>query len=144
MDATASTNSAQVVTSIVKYNTAGAPVSQTDPLERTVKIGYADNFNASGTFNTFAYPTTLTDPAGNFSQVKYRYDIGANVWAKSPAPAGNTTGKETTREYDLVGRALKETIVNTAPTRARGYPTNGIKPSFFRRQHKFLKDSNAE
>ena len=116
-DANYPTNSANAVTSSVKYNTAGAVVSQTTPWDgtntRTVKIDCADVFTTTGNPTTYAYPTKIYDPAGNYSQVKYRYDIGANVWAKSPAPAGNPTGKETTREYDLVGRALKETIVNT-------------------------------
>jgi hypothetical protein len=114
------TDASQAVTSNVKYNTAGAPVAQITPSSdsinptRTVKIGYADTFNDDlNTRNTFAYPTTLTDPAGNFSLVKYRFDIGANVWAKSPAPANNTSGKETSREFDALGRLLKQTLLNT-------------------------------
>ena len=101
------------VTSSVKYNTTGGTVAHIDPLGRTVKIDYADAFNDNLNRNTYAYPTTLTDPANNSSTVKYRYDIGTNVWAKSPAPTGNTTGKETTRTYDSIGRLSKETLVNT-------------------------------
>lgn len=76
------------VTSSVKYNTTGAVVSQTDPMGRVSRIGYTDNFNSTGNPATFAYPTTVTDPAGtslgdslHSSTVKYRYDMGANVWA---------------------------------------------------------------
>ena len=70
----------------MKYNTAGSPVSKTDPLSRVVRIGYADSFDSSGNPATYAYPTTLTDPAGtslgdsaHSSTVQYRYDTGANV-----------------------------------------------------------------
>ena len=120
------------VTSSTKYNITGAPVAQIDPLGRTVKISYADVFNDTpSNRNTFAYPTKLTDMAGNFSEVKYRYDIGANVWAKSPAPAGNTTGKETVREFDLIGRLQKETLVNTGAYTRYEYPTNNIQSKVF-------------
>ncbi|MBK8147760.1 MAG: RHS repeat protein [Acidobacteria bacterium] len=120
------------VSSQIKYNIAGAPVAQIDPLSRTVKISYADAFNdTSTTRNTYAYPTKLYDPAGNHSEVKYRFDTGANVWAKSPAPAGNSTGKETTREYDAVGRLLKDTVVNSGAYTRLEYPTNNIQTKVF-------------
>ncbi len=120
------------VTSTVKYNTTGATVAQSDPLGRTVKINYADSFNDStGNRNTFAYPTTLTDPAGNSSTVIYRYDFGANVRAQSPAPAGNPTGKISTREYDALGRPIKESIVNTGAYTRYEYPANNIQSKVF-------------
>lgn len=125
------------VTSAVKYNTAGAVVAQIDALGRTVKISYADNFNDTTTSrHTYAYPTKITelansDTTNNFSEVKYRFDSGANVWAKSPAPAGNTTGKETTRLYDAIGRLEKETLVNTGAYTRYEYPTNGIQSKNF-------------
>jgi YD repeat-containing protein len=134
-DATDPYDSNDAVISSMKYNTAGAVVSKTTPWDgtntRTVKIDYADNFNTNGNPTTYAYPTKVYDPAGNYSQAKYRYDIGANVWAKSPAPAGNTTGKETTREFDSVGRPLKETLVNNGAYTRYEYPTNGIQSKVF-------------
>ncbi len=121
------TNSSEAVSTSIKYNTAGAPVEQIDALGRTVKINYADNFNDTTTSrNTYAYPTKLYDPLNNYSEVKYRFDIGANVWAKSPAPAGNSTGKETARIYDSIGRLEKETLVNTGAYTRYEYPTNQI------------------
>ncbi len=131
------TNSSEAVTSSVKYNTAGAVVSQISPgstigTTREVRIGYADDFNSTGNPGTFAYPTTVTDPAGNFSQVKYRYDIGANVRAQSPAPAGNTQGKITEREFDSIGRLLKDKIVNYGGAYTRyEYPSNGIQSKVY-------------
>ena len=119
------------VTSQVKYNTTGAPVANIDPLGRTVRISYADAFNDNQNRNTFAYPTKLTDPANNYSEVKYRFDTGANVWAKSPAPAGNTNGKETARIYDSLGRVQKETIVNSGAYTRYEYPLNQIQSKVF-------------
>lgn len=125
-DVNSPTNGSLAVTNLIKYNTAGSPVAQVDPLSRQTKIEYADSFNDSTSRNTFAYATKLYDPASNYSEVKYRFDIGANVWAKSPAPAGNSSGKETTREYDSIGRLEKEKIVNTGAYTRYEYPTSGI------------------
>ncbi len=120
------------VTSSTKYNITGAPVAQIDPLGRMIKISYADVFNDTpSNRNTFAYPTKLTDTAGNFSEVKYRYDIGANVWAKSPAPQGQSQGKITTRIYDDVGRIEKQKIENTGAYTRYEYPTNNIQSKVY-------------
>ena len=107
-------NQSGPITREVKYDMAGSAVAQIDPTGRTVRIGYADNFNSSSGGGTFAYPTTLTDPNGKSSQVRYRFDIGANVWANSPAPAGNTLGKESVREYDDAGKLIKNQITGGA------------------------------
>ena len=97
-----------------------------------MKISYADSFNDNvNNRNTFAYPTKLTDPANNFSEVKYRFDIGANVQAKSPAPAGNTSGKETVRLYDSLGRLQKETLVNSGAYTRYEYPSNQIQSKIY-------------
>lgn len=126
------------VTSSVKYNTTGAVVAQIDALGRTTKIGYADAFNDNQNRNTFAYPTKLTelantDPTNNYSLVKYRFDTGANVWAKSPSAAGNPigSGKETVRLYDALGRLERETLVNTGAYTRYEYPTNQIQSKVF-------------
>jgi YD repeat-containing protein len=126
------TSASEAVTSRIRYDIAGSPVAALDPLNRKVKTDYADSFNdTTVSRNTFAYPTTLTDPANNSSTVKYRYDTGANVWAKSPAPAGNTSGKETTREYDTIGRLSKETIVNSGAYTRYEYPANQIQSKVY-------------
>ncbi len=125
-DAIASTNVSLSIKNQIKYNTAGAPVAQIDPLNRQIKILYNDSFNDNINRNSYAYATKLYDPAGNFSEVKYRFDAGANVWAKSPAPAGNSSGKETTREYDSLGRLQKEKVVNSGAYTRYEYPTSGI------------------
>ncbi len=130
------------ISSTIKYNTTGAAVSKTTPWNgtstRTVQIGYADDFNGSVPavggvpVSTHAYPTSFTDPAGNSSTVEYRFDIGANVWAKSPHLNPTTPGKETTRVYDDKGRIQKETIVNNGGAYTRyEYPTNGTQSQVF-------------
>ena len=120
--------------SSVRYDIAGSPVAKIDALDRKVTIDYSDVFNdTTTTRNTFAYPTTLTDPNEQSSTVKYRYDIGANVEATSPAPAGNSYGKMTRRTYDDFGRLTRDAVwknvssqwVEHAYTR-REFPTNGI------------------
>lgn len=122
-DANAPNDAGQAVSSQIKYNVAGGVVAQLDPLNRETKISYADSFNDNNSRNTFAYPTKVTDPAGYFSTVKYRYDIGANVRAESPAPAGQTAGKTTVRNFDSIGRLERETLLNTgAYTRYVYYP----------------------
>jgi YD repeat-containing protein len=125
------TNSSYAVTSSVKYNTAGSAVAQISPWSSTatrqVKISYTDNWNDSVSRSaTYAYPTALTDPANYSSTVKYRYDVGANVRAESPAPAGQSAGKTTTREFDEIGRLLKESIVNTGAYTRYVYSDNGV------------------
>ena len=121
-------------TSSIKYNTAGAPVSQTDPMNRVVKIGYADNFNSAVSGSTYAYPTVLTDPANNSSTVQYRYDIGANIEAISPAPAGNSFGKKTKRFYDAMGRLERDSVYldTTEYSYVRHeYPSNGVQSKVY-------------
>ena len=106
--------------STVKYNTAGSVVSKTTPWDgtntRTVSISYTDtsSWNDGVSRTTFAYPTSITDPNSQSSTVKYRYDIGANVEATSPAPAGQTYGKTSKRLYDSLGRLERDSVyVNT-------------------------------
>ena len=119
-------NQSQAVTSRVRYDVAGSPVAQIDTLNRKVKINYTDSFNDNQNRNSFAYPTKLTDPAGYFSEVKYRFDNGANVWAKSPAPQNQTSGKTTERLFDSIGRISKETLLNNGAYTRYEYPTNQI------------------
>ncbi len=115
-DVSTPTSEGAAVYSQTAYNIAGSPVSRTDPRLRVTTISYSDNFNSSGNPTTYAYPTTVTDPGGFSSQIEYRYDIGANVWARSPTPTGygNTYGKTTSRTFDdTTGRIVKEMIDNS-------------------------------
>ena len=137
-DAINPTNQSNALTSSVKYNTAGAVVAQISPWTssstRQVTISYADKFNdGNDTRETYAYPTKIIDPENYYSEVIYRYDIGANVWARSPLPQGpnNTQGKVTTREFDSIGRLEKETIVNNGAYTRYEYPANGVQSKVY-------------
>lgn len=104
-------------------------------------VGYADNFNSTPGVSTYAYPTVLTDPAGSSlgasghsSTVKYRYDIGANVDATSPAPAGQTYGKTSKRRYDDKGRLERSSIYVNATENSYvryEFPSNGVQSKVF-------------
>jgi hypothetical protein len=119
------TNSSYAVTSSVRYNTAGAVVSQTDPRGRVSKISYTDVWNDGATRTTYAYPTKVTDPGGYFSEIKYRFDIGANVWAQSPEPSGPRTTRArqlrelTTTLSAVLWRKRSRTPVRTLVTTTR-------------------------
>jgi YD repeat-containing protein len=105
------TGATPAVTTKTRYDIAGSVVARLDPLNRKTRIEYDDKFNDGiNNRNTFAYPTKIFDAADNFSEAKYRFDTGANVWAKSPAPHGNAHGKETTRIFDNLGRLVRESI----------------------------------
>lgn len=104
--------------SSVVYNILGSPIKQKDAVNRDVTISYSGDWNDNPTPNrtTYAYPTSITDPNGNSSTVKYRFDAGANIWARSPtlAGSGNTNGKTTSREYgDGLGRLTKQIVNST-------------------------------
>ncbi|MEP6849477.1 MAG: FG-GAP-like repeat-containing protein [Acidobacteriota bacterium] len=115
-----------------RYDIAGSMVAKLDPLNRKVTIDYTDNFNdTTTTRNTYAYPKFLTDPAENSSTIKYRFDLGANVWAKSPNLNSTTVGKETTRDFDDKGRILRETIVNNGAYTRFEYPPSGVQSKVY-------------
>ncbi|MBX3290399.1 MAG: hypothetical protein KF855_13760 [Acidobacteria bacterium] len=122
------------VTTTMRYDIAGSLVARLDPLGRKVRLEYTDAFNDESTPGTFAYPTKVYDPANNYSTVTYRFDIGANVEATSPAPAGQADGKTTKRIFDSIGRLQKNSVyVDTAEqayTRYE-YPTNGVHSKVF-------------
>ncbi|HMO82528.1 MAG TPA: hypothetical protein PKD24_17270, partial [Pyrinomonadaceae bacterium] len=122
------------VTSRVRYDIAGSMVARLDPLNRKIRVEYTDAFNDSSTPGTFAYPTKVYDPADNYSTVKYRFDIGANVEAVSPAPAGQTYGKTTRRVFDSIGRLEKNSVYvsTTEQSYVRyEYPTNGVQSKVY-------------
>jgi YD repeat-containing protein len=115
------TNTSQFTTTSSKYNTAGAVVFTSDPLNHTVSVSYADSFSdGNNSRNTLAYPTTVTDPDGYSSTAKYNFDFGAVTYEQTPMPnvTTNTPGPEQTLTYDTIGRLERTTsLVNSAYTR---------------------------
>jgi len=123
------TGATSPISSKIRYDIAGSVVASIDPRSRKAAIDYSDNFNdTTTTRNTFAYPTTLTDPGPFSSTVQYRFDIGANVWARSPTPSGsgNTYGKTSSRTFDdTTGRISKQKIENSGAYTRYSYGTDG-------------------
>jgi YD repeat-containing protein len=103
-----------------KYNRAGSVISSKDAANHETLISYADSFSDSVNRDTFAYPTTATDPDGYTATAKFNFDIGAVTYQRTPQPntATNTAGPEQTFTYDSIGRLQQVTnLVNNAYTR---------------------------
>jgi YD repeat-containing protein len=107
-------NWGQVVSARVGYYTTGAVhFTQTDGPNgvEQATFDYADKFSDGNStpvnYNTFAYPTKVTDPDGFFSEAEYRYDFGAPVKATGPPPQGQSQGAIVRRQYDSIGRLEK-------------------------------------
>ena len=98
---------------VFAYNTTGSVTSTTDPLWHQTNFSYADSFSDSVNRNTFAYPTTVTDPDGYGSSVQYNFDFGAKTSAQGPPPAGQSQGVIQTIAYDSAARMQQVTTVNT-------------------------------
>jgi YD repeat-containing protein len=114
------TNTAQFATTTSKYNTAGAVVSTADALNHTTQLSYADSFADGISRNTFAYPTTLTDPDSYTAATRYNFDFGAVTYWRTPQPntMQNLPGPEQTIAFDTLGRLEQTTNqVNGAYTR---------------------------
>jgi YD repeat-containing protein len=97
----------------IGYNTSGSVIFTRDPLDHQTSFSYADSFSdGQNNRNTYAYPTTMTDPDEFSSTVQYNYDFGAVTQTQNPKDA------TVTRTYDAVGRIERITnVVNGAYTR---------------------------
>jgi YD repeat-containing protein len=95
------------------YTTEAVHFTQTDGPNgvEQATFDYADKFSDGNStpvsYNTFAYPTKVTDPDGFESNAEYRYDFGAPVKATGPPPAGQSAGAIVRRVYDTIGRLEK-------------------------------------
>jgi YD repeat-containing protein len=105
-------NAAKKLTSYTNYSVTGTPVSTTDASGHQSSVSYADSFSDSVNRNTFAYPTTSTDPGGFSSYVQYNYDFAATTRTQSPAPAGQTQGAIQTLSYNGLGQLERITTAN--------------------------------
>ena len=118
------------------YDINGSVIFTRDALNHQTTISYSDAFAANGetldaplSFQTFAYPTTVTDADGYSSSVRYRYDLGAATWKQTPLPnvTTNTPGPTQKIEYDTAARLQQVTnLVNNAYTRYE-YGPNYVK-----------------
>jgi hypothetical protein len=112
-DVTDSTNESQASEYETGYNTSGSVIFTRDPLNHQTDVSYTDSFSdGQNNRNTYAYPTTMTDPDTFSSTIKYNFDFGAVTWTQNPK------GAAVTRTYDAAGRIERITnMVNGAYTR---------------------------
>jgi YD repeat-containing protein len=112
-DATDPNNSTKAVKSEVGYNITGAVMFQKDPLGHQASVSYAESFSDNNNNrNTFAYPTTVTDPDGFSSSLQYTFDFGARTRVQGPPPAGQAQGVIQTYTYDNAARLQQVTTAN--------------------------------
>ncbi len=71
-----------------RVNSTGAVLMIRDHLWHQTFLDYGDSFSDAVNRNTFAYPTTVTDPEGFSSTAQYNYDFGAATRTQSPPPGG--------------------------------------------------------
>jgi RHS repeat-associated protein len=93
----------------IGYNTTGSPVFIQDALSHQTSLSYTDSFSDGVNRNTFAYPTTTTDPDNYSSTKQYNYDFGATTRTQDPK------GAAVSISYDAARRPLQVTnLVNNA------------------------------
>lgn len=109
---------------VYAYNTTGSVVSVTDTLWRQTTVSYTDSFSDGVNRNTFAFPTTVTDPDGFQSQTKYNYDYGAVTWVQTPSPNAGQTAPSQTLTYDSATRLQQITNGITGAYVRWVYPTS--------------------
>ncbi|MCA1634024.1 MAG: hypothetical protein LC802_09990, partial [Acidobacteria bacterium] len=96
----------------IGYDTDGSVVFSIDPLGHRAEVGYSDSFADGNIRNTFAYPTSATDPdqVGQQSPqralTRYEFSTGAvtRTQGLSPNLSLYPTGPVQTMSYDEVGR----------------------------------------
>ncbi len=77
-------DTARVLTTKFGYNTTGSMIFTGDGLWHRTDFSYTDSFSDGQNHNTFAYPTTITDPDTFTSTVQYNYDFGAVTRTQDP------------------------------------------------------------
>ena len=81
------------------YNTNGSLAFTRDHLWHQTFFNYQDSFSdGNNSRNTFAYPTTVTDPDNFNTTLQYNYDFGAPTRRQDPKGAVQTS------TYDSAGR----------------------------------------
>jgi len=121
------------VESRAAYNVTGTPAYAKDALGHTASFGYTDSFfqnvnrthpDPANRLQTYAYPTTVTDPDNFTASSSYNYDMGVVTEARTPKPNQTAAqqGPPSRNYYDAVGRLVRSVSdANGAYTR-RVYP----------------------
>ena len=97
------------------YDTNGSVVFTRDDLWHQSNFSYQDSFSDGyNSRNTFAFPTTVTDPDNASATMQYNYDFGAVTRTQGPPPAGQSQGLIQTVTYDGAARVDRVTTGNTS------------------------------
>ena len=104
-------NATKALTTTIGYNVDGSVVFSRDPLSHQNSLSYTDSFADGIARNTFAYPTTATDPGLFTSTSKYSFDTGSVTQQQTPQPntTANQPGPIQTFAYDAIGRIQRVT-----------------------------------
>jgi RHS repeat-associated protein len=76
----------------IKYNRTGSVIKVEDHYGLGNTISYTDSFSDAVNRNTFAFPTTVTDPDGFVSTTEYSFDLGAVTKTVVPSKGTGLTG----------------------------------------------------
>jgi YD repeat-containing protein len=102
----------------LSYNVTGTVAYAKDTLGHKSSFSYTDSFylNINRThpdpqyrLQTYAYPTTVTDPDNFTASTAYNYDLGVVTEARTPKPnvTLNEPGPLSRRYYDAAGRLVR-------------------------------------
>lgn len=81
-------DASRVLSTKFGYNTTGSMIFTGDGLWHRTDFIYTDSFyNDTTNHNTYAYPTTITDPDSFSSTVQYHYDFGGVTRTQDPKGA---------------------------------------------------------
>lgn len=119
-------NNSEFTINRIGYTIAGTTAWTQDPVQTSatrMSISYLDNFSDSVNRNTYAYPTTVTDPLGYTATSKYIYLSGLVSEVQGPKAgqlSNNVRGVISKNSHDSIDRVVKiETLSsNGVPTGA--------------------------
>ncbi|PYS77400.1 MAG: hypothetical protein DMF70_16680, partial [Acidobacteria bacterium] len=106
------------------YDSDGSVVFTRDALNHQASISYTDSFSDAVNRNTFAYPTTVTDPDTFSSTAQYNFDFGAVMRTQDPK------GAVQTMTYETAGRIERVTNQNNGAYTRWVYDPYGYVSSF--------------
>jgi YD repeat-containing protein len=83
------------------YDDLGNVRQHVDSRGKSTYFDFADNFSASQSVTTYAFPTLVTNAEGHTTETVYHYETGLPVTVTDPR------GLDTTFTYDLLNRPLQ-------------------------------------
>ncbi|HVI70745.1 MAG TPA: hypothetical protein VM656_04575, partial [Pyrinomonadaceae bacterium] len=105
---------ARVLSTKFGYNTTGSMIFTGDGLWHRTDFAYTDSFSDNQNHDTFAYPTTITDPDSFASTIKYNYDFGAVTRTQDPKDAVQTITYDSATRVDRITNEINGAYVRNA------------------------------